>query len=227
MEFLNEITKLIPKCPICFTISTNNLTICYNGHFLCHDCYDNMNTNSSCPMCRELLIPTPLKNQWSNEFIEAIKKQIVDASPFKIGNQVDYFYENSWQHGKIIDINLEQQAFEIESETFQKDDKACAISLENSHLLKTSFSMTPNWRNYEFLSNCKSVRVCLCEEMFNSSFSCDPTFCSHEQIWVKAEIVYMCRISQYILCVFIHEYNDNANSQWFSINSKRLGLIKN
>ena len=215
----------IPKCPVCYAISNENLTVCCNGHFICSLCYDKMDITLGCPMCREVLIPTPIKNQWANDFIQNIKNKFLESSPFKIGEFVDYFTNSNWESGTITDICLEKNSFKIEADTFQEEPVYVLLNEINENI-KPVYTMTINWRNFDFLSNYKNIYICLCEEMYKTSLSCDYTFCPHNKIWINSKIVYICANSKYILCVFIHEHNNNANSIWSAMDSKRIGLFK-
>lgn len=234
-----EVCKFLPKCPVCLCCCSDNLTICTNGHFICSQCYEKLNTMicQPCPLCREAMILTPIKNIWSTEFIDALKQNILTNCSYKVGEQVDFLFENSWYHGKIKDLHLDRQAFEMDCDEYTND--LIYIPLSETNRFQQPFSMTKNWRNLEYLKNVKNVEICLCNEFYDyldaSHENCSEDFlCGNDKVWVNAQIVYICTASKFILCVFFHQNitfglsnlneSRDANSVWLSINSKKLRL---
>ena len=234
-----EVCKFLPKCPVCLCCCSDNLTICINGHFICSQCYDKLNTTigQPCPLCREVMIPTPIKNIWCMEFIDSLKQDILNNCPFKVGAKVDFLHENVWRQGTIKDLQLDRQSFEMDCDEYTKE--TIYIPLCEINRFQPPFSMTKNWRNLEYLSNIKNVQICLCCEFYDYSDSShencsDDFFCTNDKVWVDAQIVYICNASKYLLCVFFHQNitfglsssneSRDANSVWLPINSKKLRL---
>jgi len=171
------------------------------------------------------------------EFIDTLKQNILTNCPFKIREQVDFLHNNIWHQGKIKDLHLDRQAFEMDCDEYTNE--TIYIPLCETNRFQPSFTMTKNWRNLEYLTNIKNVEICLCNEFYDyldsSHENCsEDFFCNNDKVWVDAQIVYICNSSKYLLCVFFHpnltfglasgnEPRD-ANSVWLPITSKKMRL---
>jgi hypothetical protein len=167
------------------------------------------------------MLTNPIQNKWIDEFLNNYKKKCQDNLSFKIGDFVDYFADNCWNHGKIIDLSLEKLSFQIMSDSFTKN-KYFYIPFKDENLICQEFTHTPQWRHFEYLKNCNKIQIYICN---NENEECTDLFCQHEKKWVSAQIVYICNNSNYLLVVFHLHLNLQPQSQWFPIDSRYLKLL--
>lgn len=218
---MNKLLDIIPSCHICLNKTLECFIICKNGHFLCENCIDEINPNQfkNCAICRTKMLNTPIINRWNIEFEDNLKNQIQKESKFNIGDNCDFFYNDEWNHGKIININLLNKSYEIESTNYL--EKNINILLSEEDKITKEYKFTKNWRNFNFLSTCDFVYIYICNHLLNGEICY--LECQSEKNWIESRIVYFCNESNYVLCVF-SKFDNSANSVWQSINSKYMKL---
>jgi len=224
MEQLHQYSSMvIPSCPICMTMCEKSFIVCNKGHFACDGCLLKMQPmeDKKCPLCRGDILLEPIRNLWAQDTIDAIKKEMTSMFPFRIHDSVDVESEGHWEHGKITDVVIEKAAYLCE---LDGESKVVVRFSEVLSRLRPAFTMTPDWRHEEYIVGHPFLEVLLCKENYKGLEACEEMFCLHETIWVPCVVVYYCKKSHYILCVFQQEISEMSDSKWYHIHSKGIRL---
>jgi hypothetical protein len=223
-EHLHHYSSLvIPSCPICMTMCEHSSIVCDKGHFACESCIFKMQplTGKKCPLCRGDILENPIRNMWAQDTIDSIKKTMTSFFTYKIHDTVDLEIDGRWEHGKITDVMIEKASFVCEVDEV---NRVLIRFSEVNFRLRPAFTMTPDWRNEEYITGHPFLDIFLCKNELHGIESCSEMFCLHEKAWVPSVVVYFCKKSSYILCVYKQEITEYSDSKWYPLQSKCIRL---
>jgi hypothetical protein len=166
-------------------------------------------------------------NKWACDLLNNLKKNMEDSFTFKQNQNIDFFYNDQWMHGKIIDLDLIHKSFVIKPFIIIPNMDEIKIPFEKEKTeLASEFKYTINWRNKDYLLNHKQIKVFTCN---SDSCNSQEYICEHEKKWVPSVIVYFCDKSNFILLVYYiqdpFEKNEIVQSKWVSIDDKNISLF--
>ena len=159
---------------------------------------------------------------WAQDTIDSIKKTMTSFFTYKIHDAVDVEMEGRWEHGKITDVMIEKASFVCDLD--EVISKVLVRFSEVNSRIRPAFTMTPDWRNEEYITGHPFLDIFLCKSDFNGIESCGEMFCLHEKVWVPCVVVYICKKSNYVLCVYQQEITEYSDSKWYHMHSKCIRL---
>jgi len=216
MDLIESLLDLIPKCPICFQHVFEHEIVCMNHHYLCKKCLLELNKRkrSSCPLCRQDIQITK-SSHWMANFISNLKISLFVYLDVNLLDPIDYLDDDGvWRVGIFNGFDLNSRTILIDPD-YYNDNNCIEIPIGKERVKKLN-TMTVPWRNLSFFTYLKHIFILICQE-------CNHIYCNHEKLWIKANIVYICKNSENLLVVY-HHLDNHAKSGWFSFDSKRIKI---